>query len=105
MVQSVFSESLQMMKNLGAVCGAPEQWVPLRGTSTAGAVGCQDPHAVQLGEMESPAAGQEQTQAPVYAGGHPAGKQLGLGRKGHQLEHEPAVCTCGMEGSWYPGLR
>lgn len=70
MVQSVSSESLQMEKTekcavLSSVCCS-------EGPQQAGAVGCQEYHAVQQGEVQSPEAGEEQTQAPVYAGGHPA---------------------------------
>ncbi|GAB0185783.1 mitochondrial enolase superfamily member 1 [Grus japonensis] len=37
-----------------------------------------------------------------------AGKQLcreGPGSPGGQVNHEPAVCPCGQEGQWYPGVH
>jgi len=52
--------------------------------------------------VHSPAPGEEPPQAPAYAGGQPAGKQLG--RKGHevpgghQVEHEPVTSPCGKGG-------
>ena len=72
----------------------------------AGEMGRQEPHYVQQ-EVRSPAPGQEQPHEPMYAGSHPAEKQLG--RKGHeepggdQVEPEPAMCPCSKEGltvSW-----
>jgi len=50
--------------------------------------------------MQSPAAAEEQPQAPVCAGTHPNGKPLcrkepgGLCR--HQVDHEPAMCSGGI---------
>lgn len=41
---------------------------------------CQELHELHPGEVQSPAAGEEQPPAPVSAEGHPAEKQLG--RKG-----------------------
>ncbi|KAK4827955.1 LOW QUALITY PROTEIN: hypothetical protein QYF61_022657 [Mycteria americana] len=44
----------------------------------------------------------------IYAGDHPAGKQLGRkgpgGPGGLQVEHEPAMYSCIKEDYWYPGL-
>jgi len=50
------------------------------GHPQAGEMGWQEPHEVQQGEVQSPATGEEQLQAPIYACGPLAGKQLG--RKG-----------------------
>ena len=65
-----------------------------------------EPHEVQQGEVQSPAPGEEQLQAPVHAGESPAGKQLykkrSAGPDGHQVDHEPAIYPCGQEGQWYP---
>ena len=75
MAQSVLSASLRMTQNW-------EEWLiyqrvvlPSRGTST-GESGTQEPHEVQQGEVQSPAAGEEQPQAPAHAQGCPVGKQL-----------------------------
>lgn len=45
--------------------------------------------------------GEQQPQAPVHAGGHPAGKQRVRNRPGcpggHQVDHEKAMCLCRKE--------
>jgi len=46
----------------------------------AGEMGQQEPRASQRRELQSPVLGEEQPQAPVQAGGCPAGKQPGRGR-------------------------
>lgn len=47
-------------------------------------------------------------QAPGHAGDQPVGKELdGKGLVGvaeHQIEHEPATCSC-SQGQWCPGLH
>jgi len=53
-------------------------------------MGLQEPPKVQQREVWSPAAGEEQTQAPVYAKGSPAGKQL---------------CRKGQGSWWTPKLN
>lgn len=66
----------------GAVPGAPAGCAAWRNV----------PRAVQPRERPSPAPGWEQPQAPVKAGGPPAGKQLGRkGPDGQQAEREPAM--------------
>ena len=56
-------------------------------------------------DKQSPAPGEEKPQAPIYAEGHTAGKQLSIKGPGgldrHQDEPEPAVCPCSEEGEWY----
>ena len=63
--------------------------------------------AIQMDlDRQSPAPGEEKPPAPIYAGGHTAGKQLGMkgprGLGGHQIEPGPAVCPCTKEGKWHP---
>lgn len=65
-------------------------------------MGCQKPHEVQQGQVQSLAPGEEQPLAPVQAGDQPAGKQLGRTRPegppgGHQIEHKPAIFPCHKE--------
>lgn len=68
-------------------------------------MGWQKPHEIQQ-ELQSPAAGEEQPQVPLPAGGCAAEKQLcrkgrgGVG--GYQVDHALAMCLCGKEGTWYP---
>lgn len=48
----------------------------------------------------------EQPHAPVYAVGHPAGKEEDLGvLVDTGLEHELAVDPCSQEGEWHPGMH
>lgn len=51
-----------------------------RGTSIDGRIGGWERHEFQQEEVQSPAHGEKQSQAPIYARDHPDGKQLG--RKG-----------------------
>lgn len=66
----------------------------------AGETGWQEPHEAKQ-EVQSPTAGEEQPQAPVEAGGWPAGKQLCRKEPGSpggdQIEHEPTMCPCHEE--------
>lgn len=68
-------------------------------------MGPEEPHALQQGEVQSLANGEEQLQPPVGAAGCPAGKQLvkkGLGGSGgQQVDHEPATDIC--ESLWTSG--
>lgn len=98
MVQSVFSESLQMVQKMDKCVVLRSDGCRSEGPRQSGAGDARNIMQFSKGEMQSPEGGEEQTQAPVYAGAQPAGKQLGLGKKGHQLGHEKAMCTCGMEG-------
>jgi len=72
-------------------------------------MGHQEPYAAQQGEVKSLAPEEEQPQAPVHGGSHPAGKQLGRSRPGgpggHKIQHEPAKCFCCEEGKWYAQLH
>ncbi|GAB0181745.1 mitochondrial enolase superfamily member 1 [Grus japonensis] len=88
-----------------------EQWLICchpEGPQQAGEMDQQEPQ-VQQEEVQSPAPGEEQPHAPVYAGGHPAGKQLCRSVPGdpggHQAEHEAAMCPCCTEGEEYPQLH
>lgn len=53
-------------------------------------------------DVQSAAAGEEQPHAPMYAGAHPSGRQLGRkcpgGPKGHQVEQDLVMCPCHKEG-------
>jgi len=58
--------------------------------------------------MLSPTPGEEETPLLfLKPGGTPAGKQLckkgSEDYGGHQVEHEPPVCSCGKGGRQYPG--
>lgn len=56
---------------------------------------------VQQGEVQSPAPGEEQLQAPVPPGGHPAGKQLCKVPKNpdrHQVEQQCAFASMRANG-------
>jgi len=46
------------------------------GPQQSGEMSWQEPHEVQQGEVQNPAPGEDQPQAPVYAGVHQAGKPL-----------------------------
>lgn len=52
--------------------------------------------------MQRPAPGEVQSQTPVQPGGQEAGKQLcekeARETGGNQVNHEPAVYPCGIEG-------
>lgn len=74
-----------------SLCCHPE------GPHQAGEMGLQKSPEVQQGEVESPVLREEQHQAPVHAGGHPA---FLPGRKenGYQVEHESAMYTYHKEG-------
>lgn len=62
-------------------------------------MGKQEPREVQQEELQSPACGKEQPQAPEHAGACPAGKYLcgkgSGGPGGPQAEHEPPMWSCG----------
>jgi len=57
-----------------------------------------EPHEIQQGEVQSPAPGEEQLQAPVRAGGNLAGKQLCRKEPGgsgqHQIQCKLVMCSC-----------
>lgn len=63
---------------------------------------CQEPDAVQQGDLQCPAPGEEEPQTLVHAGGHLAGEQVGRngpgGPGGHQVEQKAAMCPCHKEG-------
>ena len=69
----------------------------------------EEPDEVQQGQMQGPAPGEEQPQAPVQARGRPAGEQLcGEGPgcpSGWQVDHESAVCPGYQEAQWDPGVH
>jgi len=75
----------------------------------AGELGTEEPDEVQQGQVQGPAPGEEQPQAPVEARGGPPGEQLcGKGPGcpgGRQVNHEPAVCPGCQEGQWHPGVH
>lgn len=57
-------------------------------------------------EGHRPVSGVEQPQAPVCAGGHPPGKQLGLGvLVDTRLTMNQHLCPCCKEGEQCPGLH
>lgn len=65
-------------------------------------MGWQESPADQQEGVPSPASEEEKPQTPpVYAGGCPAGKQLGREGSGCPGEHGPALGSCSKEGWWY----
>lgn len=62
---------------------------------------------MQLGrEVQSPAQREEPLHESLEAGDQTAGKQLSKnGSGGHQAVHEPGMCSCSREGTFYPGLH
>lgn len=62
----------------------------------------QEPCTVQQKAVQSPVPGEDWcSQAPIYPGGNPTGKQLG--RKG--LSGAEPVVYPWQKGKWYPGLH
>ena len=61
------------------------------------------------GQVQGPAPGEEQPHAPAQAWGEPAGDEpCGEGpgcAGGWQVDYDPAVCPCGQEGQWDPGVH
>lgn len=68
MFPEMFPWMLHEGKHIQETCGIPKHFC----TRHWG-----DPHQVAQGEVQSPAAGEEQPHVPGHAEGHPAGKQLG----------------------------
>lgn len=68
----------------------------------AGKMGWQGSYQVQQGQVQRPASGEEQPQAPLRSGAIPewaARKQLCKEPVGHEDQHQPAMCPC-SKGYW-----
>ena len=109
MGQSAPSASLLMTQSW-------EEWwihrqavLPSSETWTGWKLGREEPDEVQQGQVQGPAPGEEQPDAPVEAWCGPAGEQLcgeGPGCPGErQVDHEPAVCPGCQKGQWHSGMH
>ncbi|KAK4828642.1 hypothetical protein QYF61_000290 [Mycteria americana] len=89
---------------LGGVADMPEGDAAIQRDLNSWRKGCKEPREVQQGEVQNPAPAEEQSQAPMYAGGCPSRKQLCRkgpgGPGGHQVGYELAICLCCKEGKW-----